>query len=402
MTQAFPTLFCCIPMMDELENVDILYNSLKQQDTNYLVKIICCVNQPLSWWEYEQKKTVCDNNQKTIEKLQAFQDNNLIIIDRSSKSLTYQHQGVGWARKIAMDYAITLAKDDDMIFSMDADTFYPTNYLEQTATYLLKNPNKLGISADYFHPLSDCEADSRAMLRYEFFMRNYELNMFRITSPYRFTAIGSGIACWVWAYKKIGGMPIKQAGEDFYFMEKLCKNGEILYNSPIPIYPQPRHSDRVLFGTGPVIQSASKNNWSRYPIYASQHFDSIKKLYEHFESYYTENRLSAYLTEKLSLIFNQLDWIAKLKQHSNTKDAFMKKVHVKFDGLRILRLLKQLHQPQTEEITLKENLLTHYSCQINHQEKEILLHLDFKTTSIEDLDTIRKRMCSIKQHYINR
>jgi hypothetical protein len=58
-----------------------------------------------------------------------------------------------------------------------------------------KHPTMMGLSNPYYHKLTGEEALDRAMLRYEIYMRHYAINMWRIGSPYSFTALGRPSPC---------------------------------------------------------------------------------------------------------------------------------------------------------------------------------------------------------------
>jgi len=63
------------------------------------------------------------------------------------------------------------------------------------------------------------------------------------------------IACTAQAYIAVGGMVRRQAGEDFYFLQKLAKRGPIHEIADTTVRPSPRRSDRgsdVLLEITPV------------------------------------------------------------------------------------------------------------------------------------------------------
>lgn len=55
----------------------------------------------------------------------------------------------------------------DLIVSLDADTLAPQGYLQSLVAAFARHPAACGISARYFHPLTEDEAVTRAMLGYE-------------------------------------------------------------------------------------------------------------------------------------------------------------------------------------------------------------------------------------------
>jgi hypothetical protein len=142
------------------------------------------------------------------------------------------------------------------------------------------------------------------------------------------------------AYRKIGGIAPKKSGEDFYFLQQLCKIGKVATRNSVVVYPETRLSNRVFFGTGPALIKGVGGDWSSYPIYSPKLWDEIARIYKDFTLYFSP------------------DDIQKFRTHSKTETQFQKFCHEKFDGLRILQYLKTRHaqNPQPDEVSLKENL----------------------------------------------
>ena len=190
--------------------------------------------------------------------------------------------GVGWARKVAMDYISEKANAKDLIISIDADTFYPPNFISAVSKEFDKSKDLLGLAIPYYHPLTGNPVNDRLILRYEIYMRHYLLNLLEINNPYAFTAIGSAMAAKVSAYRKIGGLTPVKSGEDFYFIQKLNKNGKVGNWCDSVAYPSSRFSERVIFGTGPALIKGNKGDWSSYPIYKSDSFQKVKETFDLF------------------------------------------------------------------------------------------------------------------------
>jgi hypothetical protein len=236
-----------------------------------------------------------------------------------------------------------------------------------------RSARSIALSNPYYHKLTNCEKENRAILRYEIYMRCYHKNLVRIGSPYAFTALGSAIAVRVDAYRKMGGMAPKKSGEDFYFLQQLCKIGKVNTKNSITVYPATRLSDRVFFGTGPAMIKGITGDWCSYPIYSPTLWDEIANIYADFKSYFSPEDYQ------------------KLKNNSKTEAQLQKFCHEKFDGLRILQYLKAKHteNPQSDEIGLKEN--------IKLFKIPITLPSDFsfETAEIEFLDEIRNFFVSL-------
>ncbi len=272
-----------IPCMDEYEWLPRTMDALLA-DADPQVRIWICVNQPDTWWSDDEKRQICENNQRSLAYLQSLPGDNIQLLDRSSpgRGWTGRKHGVGQARKTLMDKIDAHAGPNDLIVSLDADTLFDQGYLASVRSCFNRHPNAVALSNPYFHRLTGDGLIDRAMLRYEIYMRYYTTNMWRIGSPYCFTALGSAFSLPVRIYRKTGGITAKKSGEDFYFLQKLRKTGWICNHNTHKVYPAARFSDRVFFGTGPALIKGSKGDWSSYPIYPHGLFDQVKRSYELF------------------------------------------------------------------------------------------------------------------------
>jgi len=389
-------LHIAIPCLDELNYIDKCLNSIDSQKyKNY--KVYICVNQPDEWWSDEDKIDICRNNTKTLEYLKQIKNNNLEIIDKSSKGKGWENKkkGVGYARKELMDFIAKKANDEDIIVSLDADTTFNENYFDSINYLFQKYPDAVALSNPYYHNLTDNDdIINRSILRYEIYMRHYAIKLWEIGSPYSFTALGSAISVPIWAYKAIGGISPKNSGEDFYFLQQLRKYGKIInYNTEL-VYPATRYSNRVVFGTGPALIKGIDNNWKSYPIYDENLFNDIKKLYSLFETLFDKNEE----TPLDNFIENQFKdkyiWDS-LRKNYKSKNQFVKACFQKIDGLRILQYLKSNHNYEIRD----EQYLKQFLEPTNNNSFELINELNFFKTSIKDLNFIRDLLKEIEIDY---
>lgn len=359
-----PHLHIAIPAMDELNWLPRTLESAAAQITTHPFTLYVCVNQPDAWWDDTGKVSVCRNNAALLNLLTEFgrihPELNLVVLDRSSKGKgwTGKNFGVGWARKVLFDHILSIADDNDLLISMDADTDFGNGYFESVATNFANHGQWHAISTPYYHrlPRGD-EAAGRAILHYEIYMRNFALNMLEIDSPYAFTAMGSAIAARVSALRKIGGITPMKSGEDFYLLQKLRKMGEIgTWNSEC-VYPAARFSDRVSFGTGPAIIRGNKGDWSSYPIYHHRLFQKIAETYRQLELLYREDVETEFL-EFLQMQFKEKDLWRSIRQNVKEPSQFVRAFHEKADGLRILQFLRwEQNRENTPDVSvLTDNL----------------------------------------------
>ena len=394
-----PLIYIALPVMNEMERLPLLIKAILEQ-TVQLFRLVVCVNQPDSWWNDADHLFVCEENQLTISFLQSLEDKRIEIIDRSSPGQGWppKGHGIGVARKFLMDHISKIASTDDIIISMDADTVFGNEYFASVAENLRINPAASAIAIPYYHKLSYNEELDRAMLRYEIYMRAFAINMWRIRSPYSFTALGSAIAIPVWAYRASGGMTPKLSGEDFYFLQKIVKTGRLLHWNSEIVFPATRLSDRVFFGTGPALIKGISGDWSSYPVYNYRLFDQVAETCKAFGTLYTKDFVTP-LDNFLLSKFGELPWKG-LRSNFKTQSHFIRACHEKIDGLRILQFLKE-SQPADEKVSessLSELLLL-YKKQFPKLITDQNTWVDFKLSPIAILDFTRDALFEIEMHY---
>ena len=395
-----PKLHIAIPLIDELHNLPALIHDIGQQDyTNF--KAYFCVNQPDIWWDDPEKKEVCKRNVESIEYLKNNSNFPCHVIDKCSRGEGWKGKqlGVGWARKTVMDALLAEADENDIIITLDGDTTFNIGYFRSIIDNFQENPDAVGLSVPYYHKLSGSEAEDKSILRYEIYMRNYAINLWRINCPYHFTALGSAMAVPVKSYKAIGGMSPKKSGEDFYFLQKLTKYGRLMTWNDEKVYPAARFSDRVFFGTGPAMIKGSEGNWESYPIYHHSLFEIVKETYAAFDALFEKN-IETPMDGFIKEVFKQDDIWSPLRKNSKTLKQFRRACRDKIDALRILQFLKQTQQ---EHDLGNEDCLLDY---FKSWQPDILNTLEFlrkgftfEELSISQLDTLRNVLVEIEEHY---
>lgn len=340
-----PIVYVALPAMDEFSVIKKTLDCIRKQ-TYRKYHLFVCVNQPEVYHHAPAYAEVIESNRKTLEMLSSIDDILINIIDRSSPGLGWddKNYGVGWARKVLIDEILKIAHDDDIIVSLDADTRFNEKYFEIIVHKFSSFQNATALSNPYYHPLTTDRELNRLMLRYEIYMRYYALNLWRIHSPYCFTALGSAISFPVGAYRKVSGVAPKFSGEDFYLLQKLRKSGRVIHLNEESVYPATRYSSRVFFGTGPALIKGRTGDWTSYPFYKPELFDMISSLYQDFHVLYEKNIPTA-ADEFIRVSFGQDPgnlW-DELRQNNPDKLRFVHSCHIKFDGLRILQFLRFFH-----------------------------------------------------------
>jgi glycosyltransferase involved in cell wall biosynthesis len=398
-----PRLFIAIPAMDEYETIGETLHCIQSQTyRNFMVYI--CVNQPEKYHYAPAYSGIVESNRKTIEMLSGETDFQIQVIDRSSPGHGWDEKGygVGWARKVLFDDILDVAQDRDIVVSMDADTQFGPEYFASVAEQFLKFPHATALANPYYHPLSGNAELDRLMLRYEAYMRVYLINLFRIGSPYNFTALGSAISFPVSAYRRIRGLAPKFSGEDFYLLQKLRKTGKVLLFNPEVVKPATRYSDRVFFGTGPALIRGKAGDWSSYPVYSSLLFEKVRSLYNCFNLLF-DHDIPTDADEFIRQSFNTepYDLWAELRQYNKDKIRFVHACHVKFDGLRTLQFLRFHHFKATTVHDASDELFGFLNEFFSEEMRRagIVAKPDFMNDSPENLNVLRDLLFEIELEF---
>jgi hypothetical protein len=341
MPDKYYRIHIALPLVNELEYLPGLMGALAGQDYQEF-NIYACVNQPDNWWDKKDQVHKCLNNQQTISYLKGFSEFQVNIIDRSSRGKGWKGKdfGVGWARKTVMNAIERQSHMNDLIVSLDADTVFNPGYFSSLLESFNRYKEAVAMAVPYYHPLIDDEEANLAMLRYEIYMRNYNIQLMRIKSPYSFTALGSAMVVPVWAYRAIGGMTPKKSGEDFYFLQKLRKYGNLLIWNRERVFPGTRFSDRVFFGTGPAMIRGRAGDWSSYPLYHHSFFNHIKNTYDLLPGLYEDPNIPTPLDEFMKKVFGEANVWKPILNNSRSREQFIRACNQKLDGLRLLQYLK--------------------------------------------------------------
>ncbi|MEM9918799.1 MAG: glycosyltransferase family A protein [Bacteroidota bacterium] len=303
--------------------------------------------------------------------------------------LPHKQAGVGLARKIGMDEAVRRLQRANqpkgIILCFDADTLCPLDYLQSVGAYFKKHPKCPGVSIAYKHPIEGNDFPSEvysAIIDYELHLRYFLAAKQWAGFPYAFETIGSAMAVRADVYQQQGGMNKRKAGEDFYFLNKftvLDHFGEITNTA---VFPSPRRSHRVPFGTGRAV-AEMLDRQGPYKTYAPSSFIELKQTFEALPFIYVEDKLDweARLPLQMKAYLAQLGFeekLQELRQHTRSFDGFRKRFFRWFNAFLIMKfvhfardraypdvavgeaanwLLKHLKQPIANEKDAKQLLL---------------------------------------------
>lgn len=402
-------VFFVVPVLHEEDNLCNLLADFQAQSYKKCVCVIC-VNNPQEWHSDEEHLDDVVDNVKSINYLKSigaksvtvdynegkiivghdglqptFNDKEIILIDKSTSGNAFplKKSGVGWARKVMMDYVAYIAADDDIIISMDADTRFTGSYAMSVCDRFKKYPKAVAMSVPYYHTLGNNEVLNACILRYESYMRHYMSNMLRINNMYAFTALGSAMAFPVMCYNKIGGITPRRSGEDFYLLQNLRKIGNVLLWNDDMVFPSGRLSTRVDFGTGPALSKGMNGDWQSYPFYDENFFNEVKTTFDLFPQLYYED-IETPMTHFLKEILSTDDIWAPLRKNYTTREQFVKACMNRVDALRILQYVKNRHKLNFNSVTLDSR--THYD---DDNLSSFYLNRCFKNDCVDELMAVR-------------
>ena len=259
--------------------------------------------------------------------------------------------GVGEARKLGMDAFLgTLTAesvDDALIWSLDADTRVEKNYFAAVEAAFAARPDAGFCTLGFRHEAGATPDLERAIREYEAYLRDYVVNLRRAGSPYAFYSVGSAFAVRCVTYVRAGGMKVRNAGEDFYFLQQCAKCGKFFELEDVLVHPSARLSGRNAFGTGPALEKLTAGKGlNRIPAAAFAGLGELLAAARVPENLAAPERFAAAVPEDVrafldSCRFNE-NWRRILANTPRAAAARLRAFHRWFDGLKTLRLLHDL------------------------------------------------------------
>ncbi len=316
---------------------------------------------------YQNYELLSQENNCSLHRVE--KDRSLILVKRVADNPIPYRQGVGLARKIANDIASLLICNNivqqKVIYNTDSDANLPKNYFTQI------NPENIKHKSAWVFAFEHLAEESSELLNYENAAKIYQASLEHYVkglasagSPYAFHTIGSCLAIEADRYIQARGFPKKNAGEDFYLLNKLRKLASVenLNNSPLILSVRPSH--RVPFGTGPAIQRMSSSVrkpeafydprcfvilryylmfWNNLPELLPDHTQSLQSVFEIFwEDHPAKTALAG------ETVFNwvsehdkQLGLLKKLTQ-SKDKTKWQQSFLEAFDGFQTMKLINKM------------------------------------------------------------
>ena len=255
----------CIPAFAEAPDfLDTLVSEIKPIST--LVILVINAHHKASSEQIQQTQDIATYLKQTCQLKASYAQNihliklnnsiDVLIVERCIPELfVKEKEGVGLARKIACDIACGLIAQGKIItpwiHSTDADAILPADYFSSINSI---NSEKVSVGIYPFrHTPNPDKKVQQAQSLYDLSMEYYVAGLEWAGSPWAYHTIGSTLLINADHYTQARGFPKRQAGEDFYLLNKLAKIGNILKLKATPISLASRLSERVPFGTGPAL-----------------------------------------------------------------------------------------------------------------------------------------------------
>ena len=347
----------------ESDTLPKLIKSLEKNDKLELLNtlLLIVVNNSVS-----SSEKVKDDNQKTLAYLRKIKSRvNISFIDASSagKEMDDKNGGVGLARKIGMDLALTkfdyFSINKNIMLCTDADCVVDSDYLLEISQEFNRNNFEAAV-VNFSHDISGRNKETKAIICYEIFLRYYVLGLKFAKFDYAFHTIGSTMLCTPEAYVKVEGMNKRKAAEDFYFLEKLAKIYPIGEIKSTFVHPSKRSSWRVPFGTGRSVARFLTDTKDEYLLYNPKSFIILKTWMEIFFNNYL-NEYSDLLKFAKNIDISLFEFlirqdferfIDKVLLKTSNPIEIEKQKHFWFDAFRTLKLIHYLRDATYPNINM--------------------------------------------------
>lgn len=361
------SMIVMIPCLNEPEIIRTLESLWSCKPTEAFCEVIVVVNE-----SEDSSDAVKSFNEKNYQKLLEWKKTNdrtnLVLHPIYARSVAAKHAGAGMARKIGMDEVVrrfnALNRPEGVIISTDADCLFSPNYLQQIEL-TFSQKSCFAATLNFKHRIDEM-TDPRQRLGiqlYEDYLHYYKKALDYTGFPDSIYTIGSAFAVRAEAYVKQGGMNRRQAGEDFYFLNKLTKLGKIAEINDAFVYPSARISDRVPFGTGAAMTKWMNNADDLSLTYNLSAFCDLKTLFDKVDSLFRNTSVAEFISslpQSVREYLESLDFPAKLAEinkYSSNLVSFRKRFFQFFDAFLILRFLNMSHKTHYPRQKLAEAVM---------------------------------------------
>lgn len=353
-----PDLFLVvvIPCYNEPDVLTTLESLCACETAGFGTEVIVLVN------SYENtSEDIVRLNQSTFQQVQDFaagrNTDRLQIIPLIQK-LSGHKIGAGIPRKIGMDEALRRfsrsGQEMGVLVSLDADCLVDKNYLQEIYEHFGNDGKLCTATIKFSHPtghLEETDPLKKAMMVYEKYLTYYKEALEYCGYPYAYYTVGSAFAVRASVYAGVGGMSRQQAGEDFYFLQKVFPLGKTAEINSTTVYPATRVSYRVPFGTGPSLGKMLKDGEPVKYTYSFEAFQILRSFFERADTLYempasfVENFVSS-CPEGLKTYLEEDEFVEKIAVINKTTSSvktFRKRFFDYFNAFKVLKFLNHIH-----------------------------------------------------------
>lgn len=359
-----PDMIVVIPCYNEIDLDSSILSLLKADSENLSIGILVVVNA-----SEKENADILQTNQNTIKSIFDLQVHQLMkpnieILWIDANNLPHKDSGVGLARKIGMDWAVTQFHrfgKDGIILCFDADTLCTENYFKAVHNAYSLN-QKMDVASIYFeHPISGNNFKNEvydAIVLYELHLRLF-VNFQKICGlPFAYQTIGSSMSVRASSYCRFGGMNKRKAGEDFYFIQKIIDQGKIGEINDTIVIPSPRISERVPFGTGKAVADILNYKNGQLKTYNPKSYYLLIELISKIPSMYADedfNLTSLPLVLEKFFLSNKIDVkIKEIKNNTTNQYQFIKRFFQWFNAFSFMKYMHYMRDNHFPDITLIE------------------------------------------------
>src|SRR5687768_11652496 len=230
-------IIICIPVQAEPDLLKTLESLFSCHPASDVVEIILLFNKS-EFLSDEEKRLHANSWNDSIKWINANPNDVIKVFPVAVDNIPDSKSGVGFARKLVMDEAARRLQSDGVIICLDADCTVLPDYIKTIETQFKTKANCDAASIYFEHRLDDLgEHDRKAITLYEMHLRYLVQAQRWCGHPFAFHTVGSSMAVRRDAYLLQGGMNSRQAGEDFYFLQKFIETGKLFEINTTTVFP---------------------------------------------------------------------------------------------------------------------------------------------------------------------
>ncbi len=269
--------------------------------------------------------------------------------------LPARHAGVGLARKIGMDEAVRriyLSGNDDqgIIACLDADTTCDPNYLIELYRHFHENSRTPGCSIHFEYPTFGTEYEPLnylAISYYELNLRYYNLALKCAGFPHAHHTLGTAMAVRSKVYQREGGMNRRAFDDDFHFIQKIIAIGNYSELHSTKVYPSPRTSHRIPYGSGRAVSDYVKSSERGFYTYNLQSFRYLRIFFKNIPEFYLAGAKLVTLGGVLPYIMIDFlhsyffdERIEEIRNNSSNFNSFEKRFYRWFNAFMVQKFVQ--------------------------------------------------------------